>query len=59
MVVDGPWWDQAVLVADIGLIGVPPNDPVIATQLSPRPDCPGVNPDRLPRVPAASDIAAP
>jgi hypothetical protein len=56
MVLDGTWWHQAVLVADIGLIAVPPNEPVIATRLPRRPDCPGVNPDLLPRVPAASDI---
>jgi hypothetical protein len=48
---DGSWQEQALLIADIGLIPVPPVEPEVTTNLPDGPDCPGINPAVLPRGP--------
>lgn len=49
--VDGTWHEQALLIADIGLIPVPPVEPEVVTALPDGPDCPPMNPALLPRAP--------
>ena len=48
---DGTWQEQALLIADIGLIPVPPVEPEVSTALPDGPDCPRIDPTLLPRGP--------